>query len=102
MPKLTHTLPKYRKHKPSGQAVVVINGVYHYLGPHGAVASKVEYDRLITEYLSSGRSSSFGAVQEAVTVVELLADYVKHAASYYGKSKRGEYAQVTRAQAAVR
>ena len=26
------TAPKYRHHKPSGKASVVINGKYHYLG----------------------------------------------------------------------
>jgi hypothetical protein len=96
MPRLVHAVPKYQKHRASGQAVVPINGRDYYLGPHGARASKIEYERLITEYLSSGRTASFGAPQEAITIVELLADYVKHAASY-GKSKRGEYAQVVRA-----
>jgi integrase len=97
MPRLVHAVPKYQKHCASGQAVVTINGRDYYLGPHGTRASKIEYDRLITEYLSAGRSESFGAPEEAITIVELLADYVKHAASYYGKSKRGEYAQVVRA-----
>jgi hypothetical protein len=54
MPRLIRTLPKYRKHKASGQAVVTICGRDHYLGPHGTKASKVEYDRLIVEFLSSG------------------------------------------------
>ena len=35
MPRLVRTLPKYRKHKASGQAVVTLNGRDHYLGPHG-------------------------------------------------------------------
>ena len=61
MPRLVHAVPKYQKHRASGQAVVTINGRDYYLGPHGTKASKVEYDRLITEWLSSGRSSSFGA-----------------------------------------
>ena len=38
--------PKYRKHRASGQAVVNIGGVDHYLGPHGTRASRLEYDRL--------------------------------------------------------
>jgi hypothetical protein len=43
------SLPKYRKHRASGQAVVTLCGVDHYLGPHGTRASKSEYDRLIAE-----------------------------------------------------
>ena len=39
MPKLTKLVPKYRKHRPTGQAVVTLNGHAHYLGPHGTKAS---------------------------------------------------------------
>jgi hypothetical protein len=82
MPRLVRTLPKYRKHRASGQAIVTLNGRDHYLGPHGAKASKVEYDRLVAEYLSSGRSPSFGAPQHDLTVVELAAEYLRHAKAY--------------------
>ena len=33
MPKLGLSIPKYRKHKSSGQAIVEINGRRSYLGP---------------------------------------------------------------------
>lgn len=45
-------LPKHAKHRASGKAVVRLNGVDHYLGPHGTKASKIEYDRLIGEWLA--------------------------------------------------
>lgn len=57
MPRLTNAVPKYRKHRASGQAIVTITGRDHYLGPHGTKASKAEYDRLVTEWLASGRPS---------------------------------------------
>jgi len=79
MPRLTSSLPKYRKHRASGQAVVTINGRDHYLGPHTTRASHREYDRVIAEYLSSGRSSTFGSTGRALTVVELANEYLKHA-----------------------
>lgn len=60
MPRLKDSLPKYRKHRASGQAVVTLGGRDFYLGPHGTKASRREYDRLIAEYLASGRSPSFG------------------------------------------
>ncbi len=53
-------VPKYRKHR-SGQARVTINGRDYDLGPYGTQASKREYDRLLAEYLASGRNGSFGA-----------------------------------------
>ena len=56
MPRLVHALPKYRKHRSSGQAVVTLNGCDFYLGPHGTKASKLEYDRLIGEWFQNGRS----------------------------------------------
>ncbi len=60
MPKLSTSVPKYRKHRASGEAVVTINGREHYLGPHGTKASKLEYDRLINQWLVTGRDDSFG------------------------------------------
>jgi integrase len=47
--------PRYRKHRPSGQAVVTLSGKDRYLGKYGTKASKSEYDRLIAEWLNAGR-----------------------------------------------
>jgi len=56
MPKLSpNTLPKYRRHKASGQAIVPLNGRDHYLGRYGTKASRVEYDRMTSEWLANGR-----------------------------------------------
>jgi hypothetical protein len=58
MPRFTKgAVPKYRKHKASGQAIVTIAGRGYYLGPYKSKASLVEYDRLITEWLAAGRPS---------------------------------------------
>ena len=46
MPNSNDRIPKYRKHRASGQAVVTLNGRDCYLGPHGTKASQIEYDRL--------------------------------------------------------
>ena len=40
-------VPSYRRHKPTGQAVVTLNGKDHYLGKWNSKVSRVEYDRLI-------------------------------------------------------
>ena len=52
MPKLVDSVPKYRLHRASGQAVVTIQGRDFYLGPWKSKASRVEYDRLIGEWLA--------------------------------------------------
>ncbi|MFG0264153.1 MAG: site-specific integrase, partial [Rhodopirellula sp. JB055] len=85
MPKLSKSLPKYRKHKASGQAVVTIAGRDHYLGPHGTAASKREYDRRIAEYLATGRR---GVIEDEtqIRVIEVLAAYWKFAQGYYVKN----------------
>ena len=55
MPKLKKSLPKYRRHKASGQAVVTLNGRDFYLGPWGTRASRLEYDKLVAEWMSADR-----------------------------------------------
>lgn len=67
-------IPQYRKHRGSGQAVVTISGRDHYLGPHGTKTSKFEYDRLVGEWLASGRSLGYGVAQNDLTISELLAN----------------------------
>jgi integrase len=94
MPRLTESVPKYRKHRATGQAVVTINGRDFYLGPHGTKASRIEYDRRITEWLASGRSPTFGAPEHVVSVVELIVAYLEHAKRYYGDGPRGAYANM--------
>lgn len=55
MPRLNQTLPRYRLHRASGQAVVTIGGRDHYLGPFGSDAS--HRDRLIAQWLADGRQT---------------------------------------------
>ena len=55
MPKITQSAPKYRKHKASGRAVVTLAGRDYYLGPYGPKTSRAAYDRLVAEWLPSGR-----------------------------------------------
>ena len=79
------TLPKYRKHRPSGQAVVTLNGKDIYLGPHGTKTSHVEYDRLIQEWLAHGRMLPSKIECNPISIVELCAEYWKFAKGYYVK-----------------
>jgi integrase len=86
MPRLVDALPKYRKHKASGQAIVTLAGVDHYLGPHGTKASKGQYDRLIAEWLQHERRLL--PAGDSITVVELCARYLRFAKVYYRKDGR--------------
>lgn len=48
-------IPTYRLHKSSGQALVVLNGQFIYLGKHGTPESRAAYERKVAEFLGSGR-----------------------------------------------
>ena len=79
-------VPSYRRHKPSGQAVVTLGGRDIYLGKWNTKASQAEYDRLIGEWLVAGRSSPWlPAVGTSISVAELILAYWRHAQGYYVK-----------------
>jgi integrase len=82
MPRLVRSLPRYRRHRASRQAVVTLNGRDYYLGTHGTKASRTEYDRLIGEWLAAGRNP-LGVSGHDLTIVELCARYWKFAVAYY-------------------
>lgn len=86
MPKLKSSLPKYRLHRASGQAVVTLYGKDIYLGPWRSKASKLEYDRLIREWVAGGRPTRQVAGTNDITVVELAAAYLDFAKGYYRKN----------------
>ncbi|MCA9215683.1 MAG: site-specific integrase [Planctomycetales bacterium] len=83
--------PSYRLHKPSGQAVVTINGRDFYLGVFDSEQSKACYEKLIAEWLSNGRelpqsASVDGSSETGLTIVELIARYLRFAKTHYRKN----------------
>ena len=80
-------VPKYSKHKASGQAVVTIGGIDHYLGPHGTKASLIEYDRLIAEWMANGRQLRITA-DAGLILAELIKRYREHVRQHYVKNGR--------------
>jgi len=76
-------VPSYRRHKPTGQAVVTLDGRDFYLGAYGSPKSRAEYDRLIGEWLQGGRALSRGDAAGDLTVNELLVRFLDHADRYY-------------------
>jgi integrase len=100
MPLLTNATPKYRQHKASGQAIITLDGRDFYLGPWRSQASRREYDRLTAEWLANHRHLP---VTDAggLTIMELAAEYLRHAKSYYRKDGKTT-STVTRVKAALR
>jgi hypothetical protein len=68
----TPRIPSLRHHKPSGRAVVTINGKDLDRGRFGIQESQAEYRRLLAEYLSGGLR--YGSQAGDLTVNESLVE----------------------------
>jgi len=85
----TPDLPKYRcqKKKYGDLAFVEINGKRRYLGLFNTPESLELYDRVIAEWLETGRSKIIGPIVPSnpneITVVELCAAFLEHVEKYY-------------------
>jgi integrase len=88
VPVRTLRTPSYRLHKPTGQAVVTLDGQDFYLGELDTPESRAEYDRLIAEWLVCGRQlpPRFSPAAADVTVNETLLAYLEWADGYYVKN----------------
>lgn len=87
MPRLTRSVPKYRKHRASGQAIVTLDGRDFYLGPHGTKASRIEYDRLVGEWITNDRRLPTNQHSD-IAIAEICALYWKFAEKHYCKRER--------------
>jgi hypothetical protein len=87
------SVPTYRLHKQSGQAVVtlsdpLVNRRDVLLGRHGSAESRAEYARVIGEWEASARRLPGRCAEPSapdITVNEVAAAYWRHVESYYVK-----------------
>jgi integrase len=84
----TRKPPSYRLHKASGQAVVTLHGKDYYLGPHGSLESRTRYERIVSGWMASPDTpvQIEPDLAGALTVVELAAQYLRWASTYYVKN----------------
>jgi len=95
--------PSYRLHKPSGQAVVTLNGRDCYLGKFGSAESKAEYDRLIAEWLANGRRLAGPEEPPAdLTISEVLLAFWRHADAHYRTPSGGPARELENLRDALR
>lgn len=80
--------PSYRLHRPSGHAVVTLQGRDHYLGKFGSTASRREYDRIVGEWLAAGRPTMTTPEPDQIAVVQVLAAFKRFAKEHYVKNGR--------------
>jgi integrase len=88
------SVPSYRLHKQSGQAVVTLpdrlgNRRDVLLGKYGTVQSRAEYVRVIAEWEAGGRARPPAAAVADLTINELILAYYTHCEEYY-RSPDGE------------
>src|ERR1700719_1690105 len=89
---MTHRrIPSYRLHKPSGQAVVRLDGKDHYLGKFGTPTSREAYDRVIAEWLTRGRLQPAGPSPQpsflTSSIGEVILAYCHHCQGHYRTSE---------------
>lgn len=83
-----NSIPSYRFHKASGQAIVTLSGRDYYLGVYGTPESRRLYEQRLAEWLASGRCEAVDPTPD-LTVNEVLASYSEWAAGYYVGAGKG-------------
>jgi integrase len=103
------SVPSYRLHKQSGQAIVTLSdglGNRHdvLLGAYGSAESRAEYARVIAEWEANGRRSppKTEGVQTDISVNELILAYLQHAEQHYRRPDGTETTEVREYKAALR
>ena len=85
MPRPKSLEPKYRHHKSSGQAYVVIDSKDVWLGEYGSKASRNKYHAVLSEWIARDRQGAPVPREPdgGPTVSVVLAAFLKHAVTYY-------------------
>lgn len=79
-------LPSYRLHKPSGKAVVTLDGKDHYLGAYGSEDSRRKYGELIAKHNADIPIVTADPSQAELMVKELCLTFLIHADTHYVKN----------------
>lgn len=75
------SLPSLKIHKGCGQAYVIVAGARRYLGKADRPEAQQRYAKLIAELVANGGRVPIPKSQ--ITVAEVLAAFLEHAARYY-------------------
>ena len=92
-------VPSYRLHRPSGRAVVTLNGKDVYLGAYNSPASKAEYRRVTGEWLARHQAPVAG---DGLCLAEVMLAYLTFASTYYQDAEGKPGREVENIKAALR
>lgn len=79
-------IPKLRHHKSTGRGYVVLDGHYHYLGKFSDPKTRIEYERLISQWLANGRR--IVEPNAPLSIAELVELYQSAGKATDGRDKR--------------
>ena len=79
-------IPSLRRHKASNRAYVVLSGKPICLGKWNSQESKAKYDKVIGEWLASGRNLPAPSDGYDLTVVELIARFSDYSKIHYRRN----------------
>jgi integrase len=86
----SHRIPRYRLHKPSGQAIIKFGGKVHYLGQWNSPESKTKFEALRAQWFAhkaaGKRHAEPAPTIDELTILELVDLYFDHADFYYRKA----------------
>jgi hypothetical protein len=86
---LPRQMPKYRRHKASGQAVVTLSGKDRYLGVFGSKESKQAFNQRVSEWLASGCPTRAVIDPKATfTINDLVLAYWRYVKQAYSPQTR--------------
>jgi hypothetical protein len=95
-------IPKYRLHRPSGKAVVTLNGKDFYLGEFNTPDSKIEYERVVAEWLGRHQTGQAITDPSGLSVAEIMVAYLEHINSYYKDAAGAPTREVQNVKLALR
>lgn len=75
--------PSYRKHKPSGNAIVTLQGKMFYLGKYGSKESRKRYREILSEYLANDGKLPPTKNGDDITIQELSIRFLDWAEGHY-------------------
>jgi integrase len=87
-------VPKYARHKPTGQTYVRLKGKCHYLDEWNSARSRERYRQLIAEYVTTGEAPIRKRDGESHEVRELILKFASHAQKYYGLGPGSQYLRI--------
>jgi hypothetical protein len=109
MPRKSLSVPSYRRHKSSGQAVAVIRladgrRVSRYLGRHGTAESRAAYAKLIAELAAAPTPTAAIAAKPAAPIppAALLLAYDQWAERHYRRPDCTPKGELSNVRAAIR